>query len=1228
MKHRSFICVVISFTVLLGSLFISSPFFSETVNAAETVGQAKKLGSDTISYNYLSDECIQIPCTSRGGIYFLNNEKLVFYSLNDYKSKQVYDFSDDDLYTLDTFATADKLYVLQDSYYTSDEKCIIKVYDLNGQKVERSINVSKSVNSIGVDNSGRIYLAGRDSDSSVNKLYLFSSVGTLLSETTTKEVINDFGAFDSTNGNFYFDGYYNWIYWGYEHDMHALYAGNVSSGKITVNNTPVLLISQEYFYDRQSPMDMLNNKYLCVESTLDSGLYVINSNKVKASDSDDFSNKFISREEDTDEFDNEASIGSRTVYIDKTNTIVTYTDDTAIAEYNPETGDCLGKVKTAYPVFSLLKYNDKIIAIEKSGNDFYLETINWKRADKISITGKNTVKIGSSVQLTASSNGTLSEVYTWSSSNPKVASVSSDGKVFGWSAGSAVITVSTETGVKGTFKITVSSGLPVKNPAKTAVSTKGVKSYNASANNYSVWSGVVNSYMVQNSDNTLVRVEFVNKQVLIETYSSDGSTLKSTKKINAELPLFGGFFSGSDSNFLVFGQNNTSDSAAKEVVRIVKYSKDWKRIGAVSVKGANTHNPFDAGSLRMTETGGKLYVYTCHTMFAEDDGVNHQSNMTFVINESSMKLVDYYYDVMNIAQAGYVSHSFNQFIQTDGRYVYRVDHGDAYPRAISITSCSVSGKVSDVSYTLPISLDNVSGYNPTGASVGGFELSETKCLIAGNAIDYTKTNAEYDDIRDIFISITDKDFSGSSKVVWLTKYTAGSEITVYTPHLVKIGNNEFLTAWEEYNNKTGKINTKFATIDDQGNLTSDIVLSSLRLSDCKPIKCKDGTVRWYVTNNGTPVVYAINPYNLNQVKSNVNKLAAPKINSVSNTTAGVKISWGKVSGAAKYRVFYKNSKGGWTKIADTTGTSYTWKNAKSGTKYTFTVRCISSDGKNYTGDYNKTGKSITYIAAPKINSVSNTTAGVKISWGKVSGAAKYRVFYKNSKGSWTKIADTTGTSYTWKKAKSGTKYTFTVRCISSDGKSYTGDYNKTGKSITYIAAPRLNSVSNTTAGVKISWGKVSGAAKYRVFYKNSKGGWSKIADTTGTSYTWKKAKSGTKYTFTVRCISSDGKSYTGDYNKTGKSITYIAAPKLNSVSNTTAGVKISWGKVSGAAKYRVFYKNSKGGWSKIADTTGTSYTWKKAKSGTKYTFTVRCISSDGKSYTGDYNKTGITIIRK
>ena len=178
---------------------------------------------------------------------------------------------------------------------------------------------------------------------------------------------------------------------------------------------------------------------------------------------------------------------------------------------------------------------------------------------------------------------------------------------------------------------------------------------------------------------------------------------------------------------------------------------------------------------------------------------------------------------------------------------------------------------------------------------------------------------------------------------------------------------------------------------------------------------------------------------------------------------------------------------------------------------------------------------------------------------------------------------------------------------------------------TKLKTPVLTAVVNINGGIRISWEKVARAAKYRVFAKTGNGGWKRLADTTRTSYTWKDAKPGVKYSFTVRCVSGNGKYYTSSYNTKGESIRYIAAPVLNAVQNTGSGIKISWSKSKGAAKYRVYYKIGNGQWKKLTDTKGTSYTWTKATAGKQYTFTVRCITNNGKNTTSGYDTRGISI---
>ena len=85
--------------------------------------------------------------------------------------------------------------------------------------------------------------------------------------------------------------------------------------------------------------------------------------------------------------------------------------------------------------------------------------------------------------------------------------------------------------------------------------------------------------------------------------------------------------------------------------------------------------------------------------------------------------------------------------------------------------------------------------------------------------------------------------------------------------------------------------------------------------------------------------------------------------------------------------------------------------------------------------------------------------------------------------------------------------------------------------------PVLSGVSNVSGGVQVTWKASTGAEKYRIFRKTGSSGWAHLTDTTAIAYTDTTVISGTTYTYTVRCISSDGKTYTSAYDTTGKSIT-------------------------------------------------------------------------------------------
>ena len=870
---RGLLAAVLSFAMLLSG--ISTEGVKQEAIAAETV--ADELPADVLNYQYTGNICLQIPCEERNGIYFLNDNVLSLYDMDTKKSTLVYTFrhtvGDGNMGAVACYVDGNLLYVLVRSNRGGNLPQI-QCYDLAGQAIQKAVSVpAANCNTVGVDVEGRIYT------SDYEYIYLLDRDGNVLSQAATGYSIFNIAGFDDTNGNFYVESYANWRYWGYDHDMNVLRVGNVSDGKITIDTDYNVMLGQRHYSDRARQLEVADGRYILADSGLYSKLYVFDSQKYTPSSEGqtvDFSlvpnvdNALlgISRRnlDKENQFDRTAAVGTRTVYLPETDSLVSYVDGTSMTEYDLRTKEVVTKVTASHPIFSLMRYGDYVVAIEREDNRFYIEKFLWKKAGKITITNQqNVLKVGESMVCDVESDGVLEETYTWSTTDPKVASVSRDGKVTACKEGTAIITVKTNSGVSASMELTVVANEGIKNPSENALRLLGKVTDNASQNNYTVWSSVMNSYLAENADGTLTRVEYTGKDILLETYAKDSAKLLGSASLPAELELFGGFFAGEKYNYIVFGNKNLSDSDDMEVMRVVKYSKSWERLSALSWKGCNTYIPFDAGSLRMTEENGKLYIYTCHEMYMSSDGYHHQANMTFVVNEESMSEEQSYYDVMNIAQTGYVSHSFNQFIRTDGKTVYRVDHGDASPRGISITACKADGDITKVGYTIPISLNRVTGvnYNKTGASVGGFELSANNCLIAGNSVDFGRDCSD-SDVRNVFVSVTGENFDGNS-VKWLTDYTKDSKITVRTPQLVKISDEQFLMLWEEKNTEDGTMRTAMLTLDGAGNATSEVARTNCRLSDCQPIHCLDGIVRWYVSDGNKCTMYQVHPLLLEQV---------------------------------------------------------------------------------------------------------------------------------------------------------------------------------------------------------------------------------------------------------------------------------------------------------------------------------------------------------------------------
>ncbi len=387
------------------------------------------------------------------------------------------------------------------------------------------------------------------------------------------------------------------------------------------------------------------------------------------------------------------------------------------------------------------------------------------------------------------------------------------------------------------------------------------------------------TYLYQNENGGLTRVivpiSHQNEKIYIEDYDAS-LKLQTKREIAGELSLFGCFFSGAQYNYMVFGQANPNEDDNAEVVRVVKYSKNWERLGHASVYGANTKTPFKSGSCSCAEAEGMLYIRTCHEMYKTSDNVNHQANMTLAVRESDMA-VTYRGTRIATPSSGYVSHSFDQYVITDHEgNVVCLDLGDAYPRAVVLTRYNdkVGSEEAMGSNVSNVNIQEISGKvgdNYTGVGIGGF--AET---VGGYVTAYAYNGANRNAAYSVYLAYTDKS-SLNTRVVKIAESTPVSSVKLvptgitggYIFWIDDASKRVYYTSYAA-DGSIGEVHSANIGVDDVGVMTTKpiyyngyVIWSEGIRTNIKSSSEYDIAVNFYLLNDGgvnTVTLPATYPY--------------------------------------------------------------------------------------------------------------------------------------------------------------------------------------------------------------------------------------------------------------------------------------------------------------------------------------------------------------------------------
>ena len=362
-----------------------------------------------------------------------------------------------------------------------------------------------------------------------------------------------------------------------------------------------------------------------------------------------------------------------------------------------------------------------------------------------------------------------------------------------------------------------------------------------------------------------MRVFYKKTAVGIEYYDNH-LQIKSRKEIALELPLWGGFYAGSDGYYLVEGQSNTAEDDSAEVIRVIRYDKNWKRNGAASITsnpdlfGGEVRYPFDYGCVEMSENNGKLYIVTGHQGYVDESvGQGHQGFLMIQIDQSSMtgKIVSC--DLW---------HSFAQYIKSKDNYMYVLEQSEG-------SRCTkLSRYERDTLEKTTIELFPYGGSRTSVwalncyASVDGMAVSSDHVLCIGTSIDQSKYDQVTEDTpHNIYLTVTPtSDFSQKATVTrQLTDFTNNGK-SFMGVKITKISDNRFMISWEEYvdpenekyadDDNLSSSTLHYLFVDGKGNTISKEFTTIAPISDCQPV-VKDSKVVYYASNTNTVNFYSI-----------------------------------------------------------------------------------------------------------------------------------------------------------------------------------------------------------------------------------------------------------------------------------------------------------------------------------------------------------------------------------
>lgn len=378
----------------------------------------------------------------------------------------------------------------------------------------------------------------------------------------------------------------------------------------------------------------------------------------------------------------------------------------------------------------------------------------------------------------------------------------------------------------------------------------------------------------------------------------------------------------------------------------------------------------------------------------------------------------------------------------------------------------------------------------------------------------------------------------------------------------------------------------------------------------------------------------------------ITKLNATKVTATTNQTDGctvpydVTLTWTPVDGADGYVVYYSENSSNFYRYTTTSQTQCSIRVRNTGRQQYKVVPY------KYIRSYQREGAASNIVSAygmyaPNMSTYA-TAKGISVhySYGYMDGITGIELYRSTNGGKFTKfktIRTTDGYTYgnvldTGAK-KSGAYYEYKARTFVIDGKvTYYSAFSNVNSAV-FLSAPTLASVKPAENGLTLTWNKIAGADRYRIYrYYYSPNGdgsdnefvyYAQNAKETKHTFTDTYATSVGVYNYVVVAeCTRDGRTYSSAYGNDKQGFV-LQTPSLRYLSNSLKGTEMSWNWVYYADGFEV-WRSTDGGnkWTKAKTVTNSTYLndTGASKNAQTYSYKIRAyVKQGGSTFYSDYS---------